>query len=82
MRRREEWERQKQHRKEESEHEVQCRKEDLEAVRLREERDITMCRLQDQELVQQQLEWQKSCDTRERDRQHALAAQVKFFVDV
>ena len=43
-----------------------------------------LCKLQEQELLvqQQQLEWQKSRDTREHNRQQTPAAQVKFFGDV
>jgi hypothetical protein len=56
----------------------------LEAAKVRAEIEIEMCRLHEKELMvqEQQLKWQKSRDTRERERQQTPAAQVKFFGDV
>jgi hypothetical protein len=75
-------------RREEREWEEARRREEAEAARLREEREEArrkeMRDLQEQELQIQrdQWEWQKSLSLRDREKQQAPAAQIKFFGSV
>jgi hypothetical protein len=84
-RRREELEREEARRREELEREEARRREEAEVARLREEREEArrkeMRDLQEQELQIQrdQWEWQKSLCLRDREKQQAPAAQIKFF---
>jgi flagellar biosynthesis GTPase FlhF len=87
-RRREELEREEARRREEREWEETRRREEAEVARLREEREEArrkeMRDLQEQELQIQrdQWEWQKSLSLRDREKQQAPAAQIKFFGSV
>jgi hypothetical protein len=81
-------EREEARRREEREWEEARRREEAEVARLREEREEA-CRkemrdLQEQELQIQrdQWEWQKSLSLRDREKQQAPAAQIKFFGSV
>jgi hypothetical protein len=84
-RRREEREWEEARRREELEREEARRREEAEVARLREEREEArrkeMRDLQEQELQIQrdQWEWQKSLSLRDREKQQAPAAQIKFF---
>jgi hypothetical protein len=87
-RRREEREWEEARRREELEGEEARRREEAEVARLREEREAVhrkeMRDLQEQELQIQrdQWEWQKSLSLRDREKQQAPAAQIKFFGSV
>jgi hypothetical protein len=87
-RRRKDLEREEARGREEREWEEACRREEAEAARLREEREEArrkeMRDLQEQELQIQrdQWEWQKSLSLRDRQKQQAPAAQIKFFGSV
>jgi hypothetical protein len=79
--RREEREWEEARRREELEREEARRREEAEVARLREEREEAR-RKEMRDLQEQELEWQKPLSLRDREKQQAPAAQIKFFGSV